>query len=141
MKRWLVSETPVTPPQVQPPTPEWRASRDGLRMELVTAPEPPQKRPRGSAGREQVTPLVLDYVMKRLEQVETSLQESRAAEAEKDAVIETLKSRVIMAEGRLRALEVRATLIEVRLPFDIQRPGHGPPTPSSEVGDLDDYRL
>ena len=44
------------------------------------------------------------------------------------------KSRIIMAEGRLRGAEVRLTLAEVRLPEGaIPMRGHGPPSPTEEL--------
>ena len=120
---------------------------------------PVLKRPRGTAGlaswsadREPpMTALVQDYTLQRVESLEAALRDSRACEAALRQEFESLERRMQarealhnldmqtmqMMSSRLRALETRATLIEVRLPAPPSpAAGHGPPPVSDDDAPL-----
>ena len=93
---------------------------------------PPRKRAKGSVGFEvahqpgTVMALVTSSILQRLTQMEET------AKVHAEAII-ALRAEVSIHQSRIRGLETRTTLVEVRLP-EAQAPlaGHGPPAMTDE---------
>ena len=94
------------------------------------APSSP-KRARGSVGEvQEMTGIVTSHLFQRLTQLEvrvTDAERTVKRQSSEIAVLQeeltTVKNRLIMSEGRHRALEARATAVELVLPMDRQAGG------------------